>query len=158
MFVCYPTANPQWNTEIWASQMHRNSLRIAPVSAILPTNSTLKHQKNSSDTWSGTNTGRHWKWSQPVAKSPPQEISQDKYLDTEVSHSKSSASDMLTLLETSVSFVEKHDCKTQKIDKTASHLTPMMPIIESWNANGSISSMKLYEPHEMPTVGLSLTA
>jgi len=26
------------------------------------------------------------------------------------------------------------------------------------NANGSISSMKLYEPHEMPTVGLSLTA
>jgi thymidylate synthase (FAD) len=63
MLNFYHIPNQQVNIEIWASQMRRNSLRIAPVSAILPINSTQTHQKNLSDTWSNTNTGAHSKWS-----------------------------------------------------------------------------------------------
>ena len=65
MLNFYPIPSQQVNLETWASRMHRNSLRIVPVSAIPATNLTPKHQRNSSDTWSNTNTGAHSKWSQP---------------------------------------------------------------------------------------------
>ena len=97
MFDYSATVNPQRNSQILASQMHRNSLRIAPVSAIPPINSTQIHQKNLSDTWSNTNTGVHSKWSPPVSKLPPQEILHDRSSDIVASAFKNSVSDMLTL-------------------------------------------------------------
>jgi thymidylate synthase ThyX len=100
--------------------MRKNSLRIAPVSAILPINSIQKHLKNSSDTWSNISTGAHWKWSLPALKLKPQETLLDKSCDTEVLVSKNSVSDMLTLLKTSRLWLEKHDSKTKKIDRTVS--------------------------------------
>ena len=124
MFDCSVTANPQKNLKTLASQMHRNSLRIAPVSATHQTNSTQTHQKNSSDTWSNTNTGAHSKWSQPVSKSPQPEILHDRSSDIVASAFKNSVSDMLTLLKTCRLYCEKHESKIQKIGKTQSHWNP----------------------------------
>ena len=45
MFDYYPIHSQQKNLEIWVSQTRRNSLRIAPVSAILPINSTDTSEK-----------------------------------------------------------------------------------------------------------------
>ena len=101
------THSQPMSSPIWGSRMLRNSSRIAPVSATLAINSTQTHQKNLSDTWSNTNTGHHSKWSQPVSKLPQPEILPDRSLDTEVFHSKSSVSDMLTLLKISRLFIEK---------------------------------------------------
>ena len=114
MLNFYPIVNLQTNLEIWASEMRRNSLRIAPVSAIPPISSTQIHQTNLSDTWSSTNTGAHSKWCQPVSKLPQPETLPDRSYDTEVSVSKSSVSDMLTLLKTCRLYVEKHGCKIQR--------------------------------------------
>jgi thymidylate synthase (FAD) len=68
MLNFYHIHSQQTSLPTWVSQMRRNSLRIAPVSAIPPISSTQTHQKNSSDTSSNTNTGHHSKWSQPVLK------------------------------------------------------------------------------------------
>ena len=153
MFDYYPIVNPHRNLQIWASQMHRNSLRIVPVSVIPPINLTQRRQTNSSDTWSNTNTGAHSKWSQPVSKSQPPETLPDRSLDTEVSVSKSSVSDMLTLLKTCRLYVEKHGYKIQRTDKTVS-----TSMINCYKMNGTElnneSSMRLNEN----TSGLLLTA
>ena len=77
MFNYYPIHSQQRDLQIWASAMRRNSLRIAPVSAIPPISSTQIHQTNLSDTWSSTNTGAHSKWCLPAWKSPQQETLQD---------------------------------------------------------------------------------
>jgi hypothetical protein len=137
MLNFYHIHNPQVNLKTWVLQMHRNSLRIAPVCPIHQINLTPKHQNDSSDTWSNTNTGHHWKWSQPVAKSLPLETSQDRYLDTEVSVSKSSVNDMLILLKTSRLWLEKHDSKTKKIDRTVSK-----QMINAYNRVGNINNNK----------------
>jgi len=158
MFAWYPTVNPLVNLDTWASKMRRNLSRIAPVSAIPPISSTPRHPRNSYDTWCDTNTGHHLKWYQPVSKSPPHETSQDRYSDTDHSHSKNSVSDMLTLLETSRSFVEKHDCKIQKIDRTQLGSTSIMTSTSTSRRVGKtyneISSLSL----EKPTNGLSVKA
>ena len=153
MLNWYPTVNPLWNLEIWASQMRRNSLRIAPVSAILPINSTQTHPKNSSDTWSSTNTGAHSKWSQPALKSPQPETLPDRSLDTEVSASKSSVNAMLTQLEISSSLQEKQDCKTPRTDRTQSKWK-----INCYKMNGLELNNESSMPHSENTSGLSRMA
>ena len=84
MLNFYPIHNQQANLETWASRMHKNSLRIAPVSAIPAISSIQKHPRNSSNTSSNISTGAHLKWSQPVLKSQQPETLPDKSLDTEV--------------------------------------------------------------------------
>ena len=144
MFGYYPIHNQQRDLEIWVSRMHRNSLRIAPVSAILPINSTQIQAKSSSDTWSNTNTGAHLKWSPPVSKSPQPETLPDKSCDTEASASKSSVSDMLTLLKTCRLYAEKHGCKTQRTDKT---VLPWM--INCYKINGTeLNNESSMQPNE----------
>lgn len=66
---------------------------------------------------------RHKHWSpfemvQSASKSQQQETLPDNSCDTEVSHSKSSASDMLIQLRTSRLYLEKQDYRTPLIDKT----------------------------------------
>ena len=158
MLISFPTHSPQVDLKIWASRMLRNSSRNAPVSATLAINSTQTHQKNLSDTWSNTNTGHHSKWSQPVSKLPQPETLPDRSLDTEVFHSKSSVSDMLTLLKISRLFIEKHGFKIQRTDKTQSNLISSMQTKENSTTYGLRNSKKLYENPDTYTSGLSLTA
>ena len=153
MLNFYHIVNPQTNFEIWASEMHRNSLRIAPVSAIPPISSTQIHQTNLSDTWSSTNTGAHSKWSQPVSRLPQQEILPDRSLDIAASASKNLVNDMLTLLKTCRLYVEKHDSKTIKIDRTASK-----SMISYYKMIGTVlNNESSMQPNEK-TSGPSLTA
>ena len=126
--------------------------RVSPIQAI---NSTRKHQRNSSDTSSNTSTGHHSKWSQHAWKSPQQETLQDKSLDIEASASKSSVNDMLTLLMTCRLWLEKHDCKTQRIDKTPSNWNRQLAM-QCYKTNGEISNSSSSNLQETHTSGLSI--
>ncbi len=121
MLNFYHIVNQLQNLPAWVSMMRRNSLRIAPVSAILPINLTPRHLSDLSNTWSSTNTGAHSKWCQPVAKSSPPAILPDRFYVTEVSAFKSSPSDMLTLRLNSTRRLcyVRHDSKTPRIDRIA---------------------------------------
>jgi hypothetical protein len=112
------TASQLKNLLAWELKMHKTSLHTVPVLAIPPINSTQKLQKDLFNTSSSTNTGAHWKWSQLALKLPPQEISQDKSLGTEVSVSKSLANVMLTQRRISALYCEPLDYKTLETDKT----------------------------------------
>jgi len=133
MFDYSAIVNPPRNLQTLASQMHRNSLRIAPVSAIPPINSTQTHQKNLSDTWSNTNTGHHSKWSLPVSKSLQLEILLDKSCVTEVSVSNNFLNAMLIQRKISILLQEKLDFKTPRTDRTVSKL-----MINCYKMNGTV--------------------
>jgi flavin-dependent thymidylate synthase len=79
MYAYCPIHSQQNNLPIWVSQMRRNSLRIAPVSAIPATSSIQRHQRSLYDILLNTHTGVPWKWSQPVSKLPQPETLPDKY-------------------------------------------------------------------------------
>ena len=153
MFDYSAIVNPHRNLQILVSEMRRNSLRIAPVSAIPQTSLTLKHQTSSYDTWSDTNTGRHWKWSQPAVKSPPPEILPDRSSDTDHFHSRNSVNAMLTQLKIWRSLNEKPDFKTPRTDRTVSQR-----MIRAYREIGNINSNRSSTMQEAPTTGLSLEA
>ena len=120
MLNFYHIANPPTNLDHKVLKTLRNSLPIAPVCPIPPINTTWKQPTSSSNTLSSTSTGVHSKWSQPVWKLQQPETLPVKSCDTEVLASKNSASDMLTLLKTSILYLEKHGYKTPRTDKTQS--------------------------------------
>ena len=153
MFVWYPIHNQHKSLQIWASQMRRNSLRIAPVSPTQAISSIQRHQKSLYDILLNTHTGHPLKWFRPALKSQPPEISQDRSYAIDHSPSKSSVSDMLTLLKTSRSYCEKHDFKTQRTDKTVSKRA-----IKSYRENGNLDKTMLSAKPEWPTNGLSIMA
>ena len=134
MLNLYPSVSPLKNLELTVLRMHRNSLPIAPVCPIQPTNTTWKQPTSSYDTLSSTSTGAHSKWSQPVSKLPQPETSPDKSSDIDLLAFKNFLNDTQILLETLRSLPEKPDCKTQKIVRTAS---PRM--IQSYKHGGTLN-------------------
>ena len=157
MLNFYPIHNQQRNLQMWASQMRRNSLRIAPVSAIPPINLTLKHQKNLSDTSSNTNTGHHSKWYQPVLKSPQHEISLDKFSDIDLLAFKNFLNDTQILLKIYHSLLEKPESKILKIDKTLLNWRQRLAM-QCYKTNGEIDSASSSLLPNQPIVGLSVKA
>jgi hypothetical protein len=119
MFAYSAIANLPQNLQVKALQMHKNSLRTAPVSAIPPTNSTQTLAKNLSGILFDTSTGAPLKWSVLAWKLRQQEILRGKSSGTEVSHSKSFRNVMLTQQRILNSYSEKPDCKTPTTDRTA---------------------------------------
>jgi hypothetical protein len=85
MFAYSAIANLPQNLQAKALQMHKNSLRTAPVSAIPPTNSTQTLAKNLSGILFDTSTGVPLKWSVLAWKLRQQEILRGKSSGTEVS-------------------------------------------------------------------------
>ena len=112
------TANQLQNLQNWALKTHKNSSPIVPVLAIPQISLTPKLQKNSSDTLLNTNTGHHWKWSQPVLKLLPQETLLGRSYATAASASKSSANVTLIQRRISALYGEQLDSKTPETDKT----------------------------------------
>ncbi len=115
----YLTANQLKISKVWESQMPKNSLHTAPESPIQATNSTQTQVKNLSSISFDTNTGVLSKWYQLAWKLRRHEILQGKSYDTEVLVSKSLANVTLTQQRISTLYLETHDFRTPKIDKTA---------------------------------------
>ena len=157
MLNFYPIHNQQRNLQMWASRMRRNLLRIVPVSAIPPTNSTLKRQKNLLDTLSSTNTGHHSKWYQSASKSLQHGISLDKSCDIDLLAFKNFLNDMQILLKTYHSSLEKLEGKIPKIDKTLLNWNQRLAI-QSYKMNGEINKSSSSLLPNQPIVGLSVKA
>jgi hypothetical protein len=157
MFAWYPIQDPQSNLQIWASRMHKNSSRIAPVSAIHRTSSIQRHQRSLSDILSNTHTGVPSRWCLLAWRSPPPETSPDRYSDTDHSHSKSSASAMQTLFEPRFRYSRSTDAGQQK--QTEQYRTDLSdPDDRELHVYGWKNNRLSFEPLEKPTLGLSLMA